>query len=198
MKIVEVVDVISAGPFPSSPQWKRACRQVSEAIRVTDWPHGSGKFSIRPEKHGNGVLPIKKPCLKRLAELGWRTEQLPRLADGVLTPGDLDALLQIPGGFIGFEWETGNISSSHRAINKLLLTLHQGDVLGGLLVVPSANLYRFLTDRVGNITELRPYFALWRAIPVLDGCLRIVVVEHDRIAKTVRPIPKGTDGRARR
>lgn len=168
------------------------------AVKCTDWPHGTGSFKIRPERHGNGVLPIKSPCIRKLRKFGWRTERLPKLPTGVLTTGDLDALLDTPIGQIGFEWETGNISSSHRAINKLVLTLHRGGILGGFLVVPSAELYRHLTDRVGNIVELRPYFPLWRAMPMKNGCLRIVVVEHDETSKRVRRIPKGTDGRARR
>lgn len=143
-------------------------------------------------------MPIKIPCIRKLKEFGWRTEELPKLPAGVLTTGDLDALQETAIGNIGFEWETGNISSSHRAINKLVLTLHRGGILGGFLVVPSAELYRHLTDRVGNIVELRPYFALWQAMPVKNGCLRIVVVEHDKTSKRVRRIPKSTDGRARR
>ncbi|MBI3661693.1 MAG: hypothetical protein HY234_01390 [Acidobacteria bacterium] len=198
MRIVETIDVISAGSFFRSHQWKAACRQVKVAVGFTDWPHGTGRFTIRPEKHGNGVMPIKIPCIRKLKEVGWRTEELPKLPAGVLTTGDLDALQATPSGNIGFEWETGNISSSHRAINKLVLTLHRGGILGGFLVVPSAALYRYLTDRVGNIVELRPYFPLWRAMPVKNGCLRIIVVEHDETSKTVRRIPKGTDGRARR
>ncbi len=198
MKIVESIDLVAAGRFPHSKHWLHAARQVRAAVRATDWPHGSGKFKIRPEKHGNGVLPIKEPCVARLREFGWQTEELPEFEEGALTTGDLDALVATPRGFIGFEWETGNISSSHRAINKLLLALHKGVLRGGFLVVPSSELYRYLTDRVGNIKELRPYFPLWRAIPITIGCLRILVVEHDAKSPSVKRIPKGTDGRARR
>jgi restriction endonuclease BamHI len=198
MKIVETIDVISAGTFPRSTSWEDATAQVRMAIHATDWPHGSGRFTIRPEQHGNGVVPIKKPCIAKLKKCAWETEALPQLQDGVLTTGDLDALKDSRDGLIAFEWETGNISSSHRAINKILLTLHRGAILGGFLIVPSAALYRYLTDRVGNVTELRPYFPLWRAIPVSNGCLQIIVVEHDAISTRVRLIPKGTDGRARR
>ena len=197
MKIVEQIDLIAAGAFATSETWKRACADVRRAVKVTDWPHGSGKFRIFPGKHANGVVPIKAPCTSKLRELGWHTERFPQLAGEVLTPGDLDALLERGPGLVGFEWETGNISSSHRAINKLLLTLHHGALLGGFLVVPSQDLYRFLTDRVGNVGELRPNFPLWRAMPIAEGCLRIVVVEHDETSRRVRRIPKGTDGRAR-
>ncbi len=199
MKIVETVDVFAVGPFSESGIWKEAQAQVIDAVMKVDWPHGSGQFSIRPVLQGNGVKPIKTPCLRRLRKLGWEIEALPPIdtVEGVLKSGDLDALLSTDSGYLGFEWETGNISSSHRAINKLLLTIFQGGIRAGIIVVPSARLYRFLTDRVGNISELRPYLPLWRALPVVDGCLQIIVVEHDRENPRIRKIPKGTDGRAK-
>jgi hypothetical protein len=198
MRIVETIDVVRAGSFPRTRGWRRACRDVAGAVRRTDWPHGSGRFTIRPIVDGNGVTPIKLPCIRRLEERGWQTESFPNVGGDILKTGDLDALLETSSGEIGFEWETGNISSSHRAINKLLLALHRGMIAGGILVVPSAALYRFLTQRVGNIRELRPYLDLWRAIPVRSGAFRIVVVQHDEESETVRLIPKSTAGRARR
>ena len=201
MKIVETHDLCSSGPFYKSDQWLTACDQVKRAIQSTDWPHGSGKFTIYPESgkrrgEGNGVVPIKKPCIEYLRRLGWSTERLPPLDRGVIKPGDLDALYECSEGFIGFEWETGNISSSHRAINKLLLTMQLGGLIGGFLVVPSDALKHFLTDRIGNIGELRPYLPLWSSIPINSGVLRIEVVEHDATSLYVPKIPKGTDGRA--
>ncbi len=202
MKIVERKDVITRGDFPDSKEWEKACAEIEDAIRKTDWPHGTGSFTIYPESgkrrgQGNGVLPIKIPFVARLKELGWETEKLPKIAGGTLGTGDLDALLETKLGFIAVEWETGNISSSHRAINKLLLTLHKGGIVGGILIVPSDKLRAFLTDRVGNISELRPYFPLWQCIQVAEGALRIVVVEHDATSMKVPRIPKGTDGRAK-
>jgi hypothetical protein len=202
MKIAEHCDILSKGSFPSNRIWNKACSDVEKAIIATDWPHGSGKFTIYPESgkktgQGNGVLPIKGPCIAKLKEFGWETEDLPKIKGGVLGTGDLDALYKSNLGFIGFEWETGNISSSHRAINKLLLTLLKGGIKGGILVVPSNNLKPFLTDRIGNIGELRPYFPLWNSIRIKDGVLRIIVVEHDATSKSVPRIPKGTDGWAK-
>lgn len=201
MKLVEFYDVLLVGSFPLSNEWDTACAQVEEAIRITDWPHGSGKFTIYPESGkgrgmGNGVVPIKKPCLERLNRLNWLTEDLPPLPVGVINPGDLDAVYRCKAGFIGFEWETGNISSSHRAMNKLLLTMQLGGLIGGFLVVPSNNLKMYLTDRIGNIGELKPYLPLWRSIQIKEGALRIMVVEHDATSFEVPKIPKGTDGRA--
>ena len=152
----------------------------------------------QPRPHGNGVKPIKLPCTARLQKLGWRVEALPPLASDVLRPGDLDALIVRDGHYIAFEWETGNSSSSHRALNKLVLGLIHRAVIGCFLVVPSRALYPYLTDRIGNITELRAYLPLWSAASakVTNAALRIYVVEHDNIDENVAIIPKGTDGRA--
>lgn len=171
------------------------------AVKATDWPHGSGKFTIYPQSgkkrgEGNGVVPIKVPCLKQLRDRGWEVERLPPIENGVLETGDLDALFRSKSGSIGFEWETGNISSSHRAMNKLLLTLKLGGLIGGFLAVPSDKLKMYLTDRIGNIGELRPYFPLWQDTEIKEGALRIIVVEHDAISYDVPRIPKGASGRA--
>ena len=198
MKIVEKEDVISSGAFHKSKTWRRACAEVEDAISCVDRPHGSGTFAINPKKHGNGVKPIKVPCTLRLRELGWRVEALPPLASNVLHPGDLDALVVRDGHYIAFEWETGNISSSHRALNKLVLGLIHRAVIGCFLVVPSRALYPYLTERIGNMTELRAYLPLWHAASakVTDAALRIYVVEQDRIDEGVSTIPKGSDGNA--
>lgn len=201
MKIIEYCDILNEARFDTSPALKKAWADVRSAIRATDWPHGSGKFSIYPQSgkkrgEGNGVLPIKIPCVRRLKKLGWHDECLPEIPGGVLDCGDLDALKLTKEGGIAFEWETGNISSSHRAINKLLMTLQVGGLLGGFLVVPSNRLKVYLTDRIGNIGELKPYFPLWKSVVGAVGGLRIVVVEHDREDFDVPRIPKATDGRA--
>ena len=201
MRIVETHDIFSKGAFASSADWTRACRDVERAIANVDWPHGAGTFMIYPESgkkrgEGNGVGPIKVPCMSHLETLGWHTEQLPTLHAGVIRPGDLDGMFLSASGAIGFEWETGNISSSHRAVNKLLLTMQVGGLIGGFLVVPSDDLKVYLTDRIGNIGELRPYLRLWQSIPISEGALRIVVVEHDGTSWDVPRIPKRTDGRA--
>ena len=91
-----------------------------------------------------------------LKKLGWSTDERKN-------PLRLDAVKRLKGGAIfGIEWETGNISSSHRAINRLLLGHRQKILVGGVLIVPTRNLYRYLTDRVGNFAELESYFDLWK------------------------------------
>jgi len=201
VKIVEWHDLLNAGLFETSRPLRRAWREIKAAVRATDWPHGSGRFTIYAESGkksgmGNGVTPIKIPCIQSLSKSGWLVEKLPNVGSSVLGTGDLDALKITDNGFIAFEWETGNISSSHRAVNKLLLAMQETNTLAGFLVVPSDALKVYLTDRVGNIGELRPYFPLWRKIPGIRGALRIIVVEHDATSHTVARIPKGTDGLA--
>lgn len=203
MKIVEYHDILNSHLFEKSSILKTAWKEVKKAIEVTDWPHGTGKFTIFPQSgkkrgEGNGVKPIKIPCMEELKSQGWEVEKLPNLGSSVLRPGDLDALKSTANGFIAFEWETGNISSSHRALNKLFLTMQETKTLGSFLVIPSNDLKVYLTDRVGNIGELKPYFPLWKNLPSIAGALRIIVVEYDETSMDVPKIPKGTDGRSKR
>lgn len=189
------IDVLAAGAFPTSDLWARTCADVEEAIACVDWPHGTGIFALNPTvKHGNGVKPIKIPFVQFLSDRGWWTESLPPLPSSVLTTGDLDALYDAGGVYVGFEWETGNISSSHRAMNKLVLGLFHDIIRGGLLVLPSDAMRPHITDRIGNIGELRPYLPLWESVKVTDGALRIYTVEHDILDPSTPLIPKGSEG----
>lgn len=203
MKLLEYHDILNGDLFTSSMVLQQAWADVQQAVALTDWPHGSGSFTIYPESgkksgQGNGVKLIKVPCIQALRDRGWLVEQLPSIGSSVLGIGDLDALKRTPEGYIAFEWETGNISSSHRALNKLFLTMQETDTVGSFLVVPSNRLKIFLTDRIGNVGELEPYFRLWRNLTGIRGALRIIVVEHDAESFEVPKIPKGTDGRALR
>ncbi|MEP0915768.1 hypothetical protein NC981_02990 [Leptolyngbya sp. DQ-M1] len=112
------------------------------------------------------------------------------------SPGKVDATKALDGHLFALEWETGNISSSHRAMNKIMLGLLRRVFLGAVLVLPSRKLYPYLTDRIGNYEELEPYFDVWRAVQLTEGFLAIFVIEHDQIDSNVPAIAKGTDGRA--
>lgn len=197
MKIVKVETLISKGSFADSREWGDLRASVLEAIRVMDWPEGSGKFTVRPERKGNGVKPIKNQLIKSLKAMGWVPEKSLDLATSE-RPGDLDAVYDTKEGPFALEWETGNISSSHRALNKMALGLLLKLLIGGVLIVPTRDFYKFLTDRVGNFAEIEPYLRLWKSIPVERGVLEIIVVEHDATSDKVPKIPKGTDGRALR
>jgi hypothetical protein len=200
VKIVHEETLISAGEYATSAEWLATRSSLHKAIREVDWPPGSGTFLIYPEsgkkrRAGNGVKPIKDGLMLELASQGWKLEQRLAIAS-VNRPGKLDAVLYTSYGPVAFEWETGNISSSHRALNKMSLGLIKGLLAAGILVIPSASLARYLTDRVGNYPELIPYLDLWKAIPCKAGVLEIVVIEHDGTSTDVARIPKGTSGRA--
>ena len=200
MKIVQEVALISLGRYARSKEWKLVRASLHKAIKEVDWPVGSGSFTIYPEsgkkrQKGNGVKPIKNELMKELQRQGWELEKALDITT-LHRPGKLDAVLMTPSGPVALEWETGNISSSHRALNKMAVGLLRGVLAGGILVVPSRELYKYLTDRIGNIAELEPYLLLWRSLPCRCGILEIVVIEHDATSKKVKRIPKGTSGRA--
>jgi hypothetical protein len=200
MKIVREETLIGCGEYARSAEWRRTRESLHGAIQRVEWPEGRGLFVIYPEsgkkrKAGNGVKPIKKGLMEELARQGWVVEEPLKIA-AAKKPGKLDAVLYTTYGPVALEWETGNISSSHRALNKMALGLLKGTLAGGILVVPSRELYKYLTDRVGNIAELEPYLDLWKSIPCKSGILEIVVIEHDATSFDVPRIPKGTSGRA--
>jgi hypothetical protein len=200
MKIVKVYTLKSRGAYANSDHWRATRNQIHDAIRRCEWPIGSGSFTIYPESgkargKGNGVRPIRNRFVGSLRAKEWTIEgKAKNVLDERL--GDLDAVLAGPEKPIAVEWETGNISSSHRSMNKLTLLVKTQVISAGVLVVPSRKLYAYLTDRIGNIQEIRPYFELWKSVPCHSGVLEIVVIQQDAESKDVPRIPKGTDGRA--
>lgn len=167
---------------------------LRSAVAGVVWPVGSKRFQIRPVVDGNGVLPIKLGFIRRLKQLGWKLEERPVLAQG-LGPGKIDALKVLPDGRqFAAEWETGNISSSHRALNKMCLGIMEGHLAGGALILPDRQLYNYLTQRIGNYRELSPYFPVYRRLALTKGALVIISVCHDETSDKVALIPKGLDG----
>ncbi|MBD1877853.1 MULTISPECIES: restriction endonuclease [unclassified Coleofasciculus] len=195
MKIVQEVSLISVGSFEESSDWSIIRAEIRDAVSLIVHPPGTSSFTINPTKHGNGVKPIKQACTIALRDrYGWRLETSINYA--TRSPGKVDATKVIDNHLFALEWETGNISSSHRAVNKMVLGLLRGVFLGTVLVLPSRKLYPYLTDRIGNYEELEPYFDVWRAVRIEEGFLAIFVIEHDRVDNNVPTITKGTDGRA--
>lgn len=172
--------------------------EVQRAILAVSWPPESQQFTIHPVKKANGVKPIKQNCMNYLKRNGWLLEQRIAVVKG-MRPGPIDAVKKLSDGrLFALEWETGNISSSHRALNKMAVGILQGELLGGVLILPSRPLYEYLTDRVGNFPEMEPYFPLWQAVGIKEGYLAAIQIEHDAESLDVPKIPKGTDGRALR
>ncbi|WP_254846876.1 hypothetical protein [Leptospira kirschneri] len=181
MKIVHIETLISKGNFAESLDWKYLLDGILKEVEEVDWPPGTGKFTIYPESgkergKGNGVKVIKDSFVKRLIIKGWQAERPLNIASNK-RPGNLDLILNFRDHIIAIEWETGNISSSHRAINKMALGLIKKVISAGILVLPSRELYKFLTDRIGNFDEIEPYSDLWKALKLDTGILIIIVVQ---------------------
>jgi hypothetical protein len=200
VKIIRIERLIDSGGFSSQENWKTIEHHITQAIKAIQWPPDSGSFTLydQPGKargEGSGVKPIKDACMLRLRSFGWDLEARVPIA-ALKQPGKVDAAFRVGNRLFCVEWETGNISSSHRAINKMALGILKGVLIGGALVVPTRTMYRYLTDRVGNFAELEPYFPLWRTLTVEEGLLVVIAIEHDAVSRSVPRIPKGTNGRA--
>lgn len=190
MKITRHEVLINSGTIP---QMDIILKEVESAIKTVVWPLNSNQFTINPTPKGNGVRPIKNDCMTHLKSKGWSLEK--RLAiKADMRPGPLDAVKMVGNQAFALEWETGNISSSHRAVNKMVLGLLERALIGGILILPSRNMYKFLTDRVGNFQELSPYFTAWKNFNIKDGYLAVIEIEHEATDVNSPLIPKGTDG----
>lgn len=229
MKWLRTLVLFDQGNVISSSDWQTVHESYVRSIGSIDYPQGSGFLKLRrkvqlPNKQWtrNGVNYLKSRFLDHMhgAEQ-WQTEGGVDLGrDRVQPPiklypslesyrepitsdfGGFDFLTTAPSGTkVAIEWETGNISSSHRSMNKLAIALGNGIVQVGVLIVPSRDLYQHLTDRIGNIGELSGYLSMWESLKasVTKGLLAVTVVEHDALTDdTDFPyLPTGNDGRAR-
>jgi len=198
MKILRIEFLQRKGNFANSLEFNLIIEQIKKAILSVDWPEGSNSFTLYPVKKANGVVPIKKNCMNYLVQNGWLTEH-PMAIASRLKPGKIDAAIKLKNErWFAVEWETGNISSSHRALNKMAIGLLDGQLAGGALILPSRKMYMYLTDRIGNYAEIEPYFPVWRSLPLNDSVVAVIEIEHDSLSMDVLPIKKGTDGRALR
>jgi hypothetical protein len=200
MKIVHIEQIIDTGTFSQTEDWKIIEEHIFQAIKSIEWPHGSGSFTLFDESgkkrgQGSGVKPIKLACMQKLKSFGWQLETRVDIAT-VRRPGPMDATYKIKDRIFCVEWETGNISSSHRSVNKMALGIQKKVLIGGVLILPTHEMAQYLTDRVGNFRELSPYFPLWKSLAVDKGLLLVIAIEHDAVSDKVPRINKGTDGRA--
>jgi len=200
MLIKHYTTLIDSGGVSQRPEYLQIKNEVDTAIKNVVWPLGSDKFTIYPQsgkkrKEGNGVTPIKKMFQTNIKAFDWTLEK--SLDIGTFKkPGKIDAVKAVGTKYFAIEWETGNISSSHRSLNKMALGMIKDVLIGGILIVPTRNLYNYLTDRVGNYDELQPYFPFWRTVQCKEGFLQIITIEYDETSYDVPKIKKGTDGRA--
>jgi hypothetical protein len=229
MKWLRTIVLFDKGGVMDSEDWRAVHDSYVRSIQSIDFPVGSGKLKLR-EKHRrpdgqwerNGVKYLRTRFLEHMTYVeGWRDEESFDLEDVATAPectlypsmesytepitsgfGDFDFVTSTGDGkLVAIEWETGNISSSHRSMNKLCIALSSGSVQAGVLIVPTRALYDHLTDRVGNINELSGYLGAWHNVGegVESGLLAITVVEHDELTtdENYPYLPSGLDGRAR-
>ena len=230
MKWLRTIIVFDKGDVVSEQDWAAVHESYVRGIEAIHHPAGSGKFVLRRAVHlrkgewkRNGVGYMRSSFLRKMVDVEkWQSEanvDLPR--DRIqptlkLYPSGVEHREPVTSKFGGFdfqiltknglrvaiEWETGNISSSHRSINKLVIALASGAIQAGVVIVPSRDCYAQLTERIGNIGELSGYLELWEAAKgrIDRGLLAISVVEHDEVTDdpSVRYLPVGKDGRAKK
>lgn len=221
--------VIDKGEISKTSDWNRLHESYVRAIKRIDSPENSGLLTIRKKTrrgdgqwNRNGVTYLKNRFLKHMqVDERWEIESPVSHGESLRGPllrlfptgeahrervtstfGGFDFNVVTEEGFrAAIEWETGNISSSHRSMNKLAIALMRQQIHAGVLVVPSRALYDHLTDRVGNIDELSGYLAMWEAlkIKVRRGLLAISVVEHDALSddQSIPYLRVGEDGRSK-
>lgn len=197
MKVTRIKTFFEYGDFLHTTEYKKLSDDIEKAVRSIEHPLGSGGFYLHPEKDGNGVVPIKDAFIRTLDDLGWKNE---KISESVIKKRRFDSsILLSTGKYFAVEWETGNISSSHRALNRIILGIIDGILEGGFLVLPSRDMYQYLTQRTGNYKELEPYFPVWDKLSesLNSGVLKIIEIEHDGVGEDIPPIPKGNDGRAK-
>lgn len=230
MKWLKTMLLFNCGEVAQTADWKRVHESLVRAITGIDFPRGSGTLTLRRktriEKSSqwrrNGVGYLRTRFLQGMVEVeGWQQEAQVGIEHLQLQPelllypgfsphkenitsgfGDFDFMTETPSGLhIAIEWETGNISSSHRSVNKLTIALAAGRIQAGVLILPSRALYEHLTDRIGNIGELSPYLTMWSQLSpmVKKGVLAITVVEQDALTddKIFPYLTTGNDGRAK-
>ncbi|MES2208508.1 MAG: hypothetical protein V4525_17160 [Pseudomonadota bacterium] len=229
MKWLRTLLLFDRGNIASSIDWQQIHDSYVRSIQSIDFPERSGTLTLRkkfkrPDSQWerNGVVFLKRRFLDHIVNVEkWRPEvgfdlgknRVPTQV--TLYPGleqhnepvtsdfgNFDLITTTTNGLhVAIEWETGNISSSHRSMNKLAIALVSGKIHAGILILPSRSLYEHLTDRIGNIGELSGYLPMWKdlGVSVSRGLLAISIVEHDELTDDANHpyLPVGSDGRAK-
>ncbi|UAY55694.1 PDDEXK family nuclease [Arachidicoccus terrestris] len=193
MKVISINILNAHGDFASSPEFLDIQKELTDAIEEVTWGNEK-EFWIKPEYKGNGVKPIRHLFIDKLTPKGWQKEIRMSFANG-MNPGPIDAIRNTKFGVFAVEWETGNISSSHRALNKIAVGIIQKQIVGGFLILPVREMSRYLTDRIGNYEEIEPYFPMYENLK-LEGTLGVISVSFDSLNNDSPLIPKGIDGNA--
>ena len=146
-------------------------------------------------KNCNGVVPVKEECYRILEEdYHWyREKPLTYFHEDAQKGGPIDVYKEFyfRGSVFmaGLEFETGNISSAHRSMNKLRVGIIKGELDIAFLMMPIKRMSFYLTDRVSNYEELEPYFVLLDDVPFV-----IFGFDADEYNSDAPLLAKGKDG----
>lgn len=159
---------------------------------ITDAVNSMTTVINNTKKNCNGVVPLKEPCYCTLEEIyNWYREKPLDVLTKKGGPIDVYKSFEDENSRfnVGIEFETGNISSAHRAMNKLSLGVHNGELHLAVLMMPMRTLSYYLTDRVSNYEELEPYFSLVANIPFI-----MIGFDVENYSLEATYLPKGKDG----
>ncbi|MFL0497766.1 restriction endonuclease [Priestia megaterium] len=181
----------------SNSVYKEAYKEVVTAISSTVWPIGSNVFAINNSvKNANGVVPLKEKCYIELEDTyNWyREKPLNVLKIEKQKGGPIDVYKEFNSGErVGMEFESGNIASAHRSMNKLLLGINRNELDLGIILMPVKGLAYYLTDRITNYEELEPYFEITEGKPFIFIGFDATIYDNN-----IPLIPKGKDGMSKR
>lgn len=175
---------------------KQAYNEVEQSILRNVIP-GHDSFLLNDTSiHCNGVAPVKEECYRILEEeyLWYREKPLSYFHDDAQKGGPIDVYKEFYGDRygilrVGLEFETGNISSAHRSMNKLCVGCRKDEIDLAMLMMPIKKMSYYLTDRVSNYEELEPYFNLLDDYPFV-----VFGFDAEVYSKDAPYLAKGKDG----
>lgn len=196
MKIVKrYVSSIAKEVMNINPLAALAYYEVEQSILHNVTP-GHNIFILNNSfKNCNGVGPVKEMCYQILEEqyLWFREKPLTYFHDDVQKGGPIDVYKEFGSGKdsfkVGLEFETGNVSSAHRSMNKLCVGIKKQELDMAILMMPIKQMSFYLTDRVSNYEEVEPYLFLHDDIPFV-----VFGFDAEEYSLTEPPLPKGKDG----
>ena len=178
-----------------NPLAKCAYNEVANSILKNVTPGHDIFILNNTGKNCNGVVPVKERCYQILEdEYGWyREKPLSYFHDDAQKGGPIDVYKEFYQSdnalYAGLEFETGNISSAHRSMNKLRIGIAKEEIGIAFLMMPIKEMCFYLTDRVSNYEELEPYFLLLNNIPFV-----VFGFDAEEYSPDVPLLPKGKDG----
>lgn len=196
----QYISITAKSLLRNSPIAMHAYQEVEQSIIQNITP-GYNEFLLNnSSKHCNGVTPVKEECYRILEEeYHWfREKPLIYFHDDAQKGGPIDVYKEFlekdnSSFCVGLEFETGNISSAHRSMNKLCVGYLKHELQLAMLMMPVNTMSYFLTDRVANYEELEPYFILLGNYPFI-----VFGFDADVYCGDIAPLAKGNDGMSSR